>query len=292
MNPHRLSTQDAPREKPQNVPRDSTTIYFPEGDMTTETLCEFLDAAHLSKFVHSTFTNRGGILIVAPPGSLKTSVMEYVFDYYPNAFVLSNVNQQSLDKFREDMISNRYYTMAFPEYQMLYARDSRTAAGVEQTIAMLVEEGWRKPSFADPRAGGLKSRMLVVGGMPPNFYENHFDGWQKSGFIRRFIICMFSVDNPDMITEAIKGNRKLGLSGIERKPVGANGIPFNIDNIEANFLHRLVKEQPDDKTPLILLMRIYAVFKWKHGTSRAKAIMNDLAPSFKRDGGVLTLTEV
>lgn len=260
--------------------------------MTTETLCEIVDAAHLTKHVSdNTFGNRGGLLIVAPPGSLKTSIIEYVLDDYPNAFVLSNVNMNSLDDFREDLISNRYSTMAFPEYQMLYARDQRTAMSVEQTIAMLVDEGWRKPSFRDPRAGALKSRILVVGGMPPHFYERKFDGWQKSGFLRRFVVSLFAVENPELITDAIKENRKLGLNGIMRKAVTANGIPFNVDSTEANFLHKLIKEQPDDKTPLILMMRMFAVLKWKHTPAKAKAIMNDFAPTLKRDGGILVLTD-
>jgi hypothetical protein len=260
--------------------------------MTTDTICEIIDAAHSTKYVRSAYDQRGGLLIVAPPGSLKTGIIEYVLDEYPNAFVLSNVNMTSLESFREDMISNRYSTMAFPEFQALYARDQRTAANVEQTIAQLIDEGWRRPSFRDPRAGALKSRMLVVGAMPPTFYENHFNAWQKSGFLRRFIVSMFAVENPELITDAIKENRKLGLNSIRRKAVSAAGIPFNVDAAESNFLHKLLKEQPDDKTPLILMMRIFAVLKWKHGLPTAKKILLDFAPSLKRDGGNLVLEDI
>jgi hypothetical protein len=257
--------------------------------MTTDTLCEIIDAAHLTKHVQSVFDQRGGIIIAAPPGSLKTSILEYVLDEYPNAFVLSNVNMVTLESFREDMISNRYSTMAFPEFQTLYARDQRTAASVEQTISALVDEGWKRPSFRDPRAGALRSRMLVIGGMTPTFYERHFDGWQRSGFLRRFIVSLFAVTNPELITNAIKDNEKLGLGWNLRKAVTASGIPYNVDTTEANYLHKMLKEQPDDKTPLILLMRIYAVLKWKHGITKAKTILNDFSPTLKRDGGILNL---
>jgi hypothetical protein len=258
--------------------------------MHTDTLCEIIDAAHLTKNVQSVFGQRGGLLIVAPPGSLKTSILEYVLDEYPNTFVLSDTNMTQLENFREDMISNRYSTMAFPEFQKVYARDQRTASSVESTIAALVDEGWRRPSFRDPRAGALRSRMLVIAGMTPTFYERHFDAWQRSGFLRRFIVSLFSVENPELITDAIKDNTKLGLNGIPRKAVTANGIPFHIEPPEANFCHKLLKEQPDDKTPLILLMRIFAVLKWKYASSaKAKAIISDFAPSLTRDGGILTL---
>lgn len=260
--------------------------------MTTDTLCEIIDAAHLTNKVQNVYGQRGGLLVVAHPGSLKTSILEYVLDEYPNTFVLSNVNMPKLDSLRDDMTSNKYATMGFPEFETIYARDQRTAMSVEKTISQLVDEGWRNPSFIDPRAGGLKSRILVVGCMTPSFYESHFNRWQKNGFLRRFIVSIFAVHNPELITNAIKENRKLGLNGIPRKAVTANGIPYNVDNSEANFCHKLLKEQPDDKTPLILFLRIYAVLKWKYNSAaKAKAILQDFAPSLKREGGVLVLED-
>jgi len=260
--------------------------------MTTETLCEIIDAAHLTIKVQNVYGQRGGLLLVAHPGSLKTSMLEYVLDEYPNTFVLSNVNLPMLNSLRDEMTSNRYATMAFPEFETIYARDQRTAMSVEKTITQLVDEGWRNPSFVDPRAGALKSRMLVVGCLTPSFYEHHFNRWQKNGFLRRFIVSLFGVQNPELITDAIKENRKLGLNGIPRRPVTANGIPYNVDASEANFCHKLLREQPDDKTPLILLLRIYAVLKWKHSSaSKAKSILQDFAPTLKRDGGILRLED-
>jgi len=260
--------------------------------MTTDTLCEIIDAAHLTKRVQNVYGQRGGLLLCAQPGSLKTSILEYVLDEYPNTFVLSNTNLPQLNNLRDEMTSNRYATMAFPEFEAIYSRDQRTALAVEKTISQLVDEGWRNPSFVDPRAAGLKARLLVIGCLTPSFYEHQFNRWQKNGFLRRFLVSLFAVQNPDLITDAIKDNRKLGLNGIPRKPVTASGIPYNVDSTEANFCHKFLKEQPDDKTPLILFLRIYSVLKWKYNSaSKAKSIIQDFAPTLRRDGGILQLED-
>jgi hypothetical protein len=262
--------------------------------LTTETLCEILDAAHLSKYVETSFQNRGGLLVIAPPGSLKDMLIEYALEEYPNALVLSDLNINTLMKMRDDLVSNRFATMAFPEFAKLYARDSRTSANIEFTIQQLVDEGFRKPSFADPRMASSKARLFVIGGMVPSFYETHYDGWQKSGFLRRFISCVFSVENPEAITNAIKANRRLGVNGIKRKTGYQKGIPLKVSEEEANYIHRLLKEQPDDKTPLMLMMKIFSVLKWKYEKTehdRPKKIFQDFAPTLRRDGGRLIISE-
>lgn len=259
--------------------------------MKPVTVIEILEAAHLSKYVESPFPQRGGLFLVASPGALKSTMIEAALSEYPNSLPAADINVNTFMKLRDDLQSNKYATIAFGEFEKLYQRNANTAANIEGVIKACVEEGFVRGPFEDVRMGGVKARVLIIGGMTPTFYSSKYDSWIKSGFARRFLWSMFTVSNPEMILEAIHEWRRIEMDGIPRRFPGMKGIPFNVSDNESRYLMKLVREQPGDATPYVLLKKIFSVLRWKYPKelSRPMEIIKDFAESLSRNGSELTL---
>jgi hypothetical protein len=254
-------------------------------------MIEIIDCCHLTKHIESPFPQRGGLMLVAPPGALKNTMIECGLSEYPNALPCGDINVNTFIKLRDDLASGRYATMAFPEYEKLYQRNAATAQNIEGVIKQCVEEGFVRGPFEDVRMGGVRARVLVIGGMTPSFYHSKYDGWQKSGFARRFLWSQFAITNPELILEAIHEWRRIEMNGIVRKFPGMRGIPFDVTEQESRYLMKMVRDQPGDATPFVLLKKIYAVLKWKYAKEpkHPKSIMDDFSDSLLRNGSEMTI---
>lgn len=218
-------------------------------------------------------------------------MIEAALEEYPNSLPAADINVNTFLKLRDDLQSNKYATIAFGEFEKLYQRNQNTAANIEGVIKACVEEGFVNGPFEDVRMGGVKARVLIVGGMTPTFYAQKYDAWQKSGFARRFLWCKFSVKNPEMILEAIHEWKRIEMDGIPRRHPGRSGIPFDVSEKESRWLMKFVREQPGDATPYVLLKKIYSVLKWKYKANprRVREIFEDFSGSLFRDGTELTI---
>jgi hypothetical protein len=262
--------------------------------MTPLTLIEIIDACHLTKhLVNSPFPQRGGLMLVAPPAALKSTLIEETLSQYPNALTVTDLNINTLVKLRDDLISNRYATIAFEEFEKLYQRHSSTASNMEGSIKAMVEQGFNRASFEDVRMGGIKAQVLIIGGMTPQFHSAKYDTWAKNGFARRFLWSIFTVDNPEVIMEAIHEWKRLNLwEGFSRRFPGLAGIPWKIEDSESRYLMSLTKDQPGQSTPYVLLKKVFCVLRWKYDRTdpkRAMRIMKDFAPSLTKNGARLIL---
>lgn len=261
--------------------------------METLTMFEILDAFHLTKnLVNSPFPQRGGMMLVAPPSALKSTMISKTLEDYPNALVLTDLNINTLVKLKGDLTSNRYSTLAFGEFEKLYQRHTSTSSNIEGSIKALVEEGFSRASFEDVRMGGLVARTCVIGGLTPDFHDKMYNGWLTSGFSRRFLWVLYGVSNPENLDESIHEWKLLDLAdGFERKYPGLKGIPFNITDTESRYLRTIINDQPGRTTPYVILKKLMSVLKWKHpkNNGRAMEIMRDFAPSLSKNGGMLNL---
>ena len=255
-------------------------------------MLEVLDAAHLSKHICCPFEQRGGIMLVGPPATLKTTFIKNVFENHHDALVMSDLNIQTLIKLRDDLRVGRYNTFAFTEFAKLYQRRGDTASNLEGSIAMLVEEGFHKASFEDQRMAIRRARCLVVGAMTNNFYEQHYDDWSKSGFLRRFLWSNINISNGYLLMDAIAKWTPLELGEYKTKTPGNKNIPYETTDTENTMLRKFIKEQPGEHTPFVLMKKILSVLKWKYAKENIKkpmAIMTDFAESLRREGGEITL---
>jgi len=254
--------------------------------MNKSTLLEILDAAHLSCYVSGPFPERSGIMIVGPPESLKTAMMNQVFKNHPDASIMGDANVKTLTDMRPDLLSGKFNTIAFPEYPKLYERRADTAKHVEGTIRQLVDEGFMRPSFLDQRSAAAPARCLVVGAMTENFYGMHFNEWMNSGFLRRFLWCIINIKNRRPLMTAIRGWERMDLGVYQTNVPGNGSIPFHKDATIATELENMIRDQPGQATPLILMQKIYSVLAWKYDKKtpgKALAIMRDFSPCLRKD---------
>lgn len=260
--------------------------------MQKGTLLEILDAAHLSKHVQTPFKQRGGIMIIGPPATLKTTFIASVFEDHYDALVMSDINIQTLVRLKDDIRVGRYNTLAFTEFEKLYMRRQDTASNLEGSIKMLVEEGFDKPSFVDQRIASSKARCFVVGGMTSNFYERKYDEWEKSGFLRRFLWCNINIANSHLLMESIADWKPMDLGEYKVKAPGNRFIPYTVQQEENHNIRGYIKEQPGQHTPFVLMKKILCVLKWKYDKEdpkKAMILMKDFSPCLRRDGADIIL---
>lgn len=257
--------------------------------MTPQTLIELLDAAHLTSFINSPFPQRGCLMIVGPPGSMKTTFIRVALKEHPSALFLSDLNINSLMSLRESLVSGRYRTIAFPEYEKLYQRKADTAANIEGTIKQLIEEGFTRASFEEQDAITYTARTLVIGAMTYSFYNRMIGKWRESGFKRRILWLGVKLSNPDKVMEAIRKWELIEIDGIQRR-YPTSDIPFDVTEAESKLIEKMLEGQWE-ATPYVLLKKIFAVLKWKYKKQpgRAMKIMQELATCIDNKLGIIDL---
>lgn len=262
--------------------------------MKIKSLVEVLIAAHFTTKVNSDFASRGGILLVAPPASLKTTIINAAFKFH-DAVILSDINIQTLIPMRDDMNSGKINSLAFTEVGKLYQRNAVTSSNIEGHLAGMVEEGFTNASFEDQRMATLKARCLVVGGMTPSLYRQKYTGWDQSGFLRRFLWCVYQMKDKQAIMNAIDKWKIIELNDFSI-PIGLGDakIPYQISSANSRKLRHLLRDQPGQETPFILLKKIFCVVRYWHRAERgadqkAMDVIIDFAQSLERGGAELTL---
>lgn len=259
--------------------------------MHVRSLLEVLDASHLTKFVKSEWPTRGGILLIGPPETLRTTLMNSAYNDYPDALVLGDINVKQLIEMREDMSAGKITTLAFTELAKLYARNPAVAKNIEGHIMALVEEGLSLASFQDKRISSTKARVLVVGACTEKFYAQRFTEWSDSGFARRFLHCMYRLEDPWALADSQEKRQLIDLGTIKRKIPGNRAIAWNVEPNEMTFIRKSLKYQfrKGISTPFNLVANIFCVLKWKYDATEAKAIFLDFAECLQDDAASLVL---
>lgn len=266
-----------------------------EKTVKISSLMEVISAAHLTAYVEGPWAQRGGLFLVAPAGTCKTTILK-VLEVFPNCRVLSDINVQTLLAMHSDIAANHYRTLAFTEVEKIYMRHTATAANVEGTIKAMAEEGFRHPAFNDQRMVVREARCLIVGAMTPSCYTKKFSEWKDEGFLRRFLWCHFILADPWAIVNAIHKWEPLQIYGDDPLVFGLPAdlkIKYEVSEKESNSILAMLKHQ-DPQTPFILMKKIYAVLMWRypravHG-NKAWEILSDFAECLSDRGADLILT--
>lgn len=261
--------------------------------MKYETLLEVTAAMHLTSYVDTPFPWRGGLFLVAPPGSLGTTITE-VANSFRGVVCVSDINVPSLVKMKGDMQSNQIRTLVFTDWQKLYKRNQMVAANLEGIIMALVDEGFRRASYEPQSISTSQARCTVIGKMTTTFFDSQVDRWKDNGFYRRFMFVRYGMDGIDILENAVLNGRFANLhSGFTIKvPVAGQKIPSNLTKEQRHFIDHITRTTFYRTGNIVTLERLFAVLIWKFGTTKAQQIMNDFAPCLGKDGGVLRLEEV
>lgn len=228
-------------------------------------------------------------MLVAPPGSLKSTFIKLSLEDYPDALLLSDLNINTLTQLKNSLIDGRYSTLGFGEFEKLYKRNPATAANIEAHIHLLVEEGFSHASFEDQRMPAYAAKCAVIGGITPASYSKRFNGWLESGFARRFMFCGYVLANPDAIMEAIERWKHISMGKVMLSSPANKKIPYNVIPEEHKLLKKAIACQPTHEGPFIACKKILCVLKWRHGAKKAMDIFQDFSECLESKGAALQL---
>lgn len=235
-------------------------------------------------------------MMVGPPGVLKTTCVEFLDNSFPDALILSDVNVQSLTKIKERFTSGSIRTLVLPELGKIYQRHAATASNVEGTLQALAGEGFHSASFEDATISRLKARATVVGAMTGDTREKHASDWQASGFARRFLWALITLQDPDALDRAVIDGNLLDIAIAEAPRIPAGGvIPNYTTRDERAMIAGWCKYQPTPHTVQIsLLIKVWAVLKWwtrqqRRSETVAWKQLHRISAAFGKNGVELTL---
>lgn len=255
--------------------------------MKPVTLIEIIDAAHCTAYVESPFEQRGGIMLVGPPETLRTTVIDLALSQHPSALIVNDINMRSLTSLKDELTSGRYSTIGFLDYQKLYERQGSTSSNVEGTLRALMEEGFSKTPHDDPTSASTRARAFLCAAVVESMFKDKAQSWKQTGYLRRWLICLVFMPalSRNKLIQSVHHWKKLEFDGIKRLSP-TTPIPYNITEEESQRLLLMVREQPSQGTPFVLLKKIYSVLKWKYKDEPARVanIMSDFAASLKKDG--------
>lgn len=257
---------------------------------------ESLAAVHLSSYVASQFPERAGLMVVGPPGVLKSSILTTLDRQYGDVLVLSDVNAKSLTALRDEVAGGKIRTLVFPDFGKLYERKAETAQNVEGVLRALASEGFTSASFEDSRISRFTARATVIAAMTPASHRKHFESWNESGFSRRFLWSFITLDNPWLLRDAVVAAERLSFGVSALPPIPAHGvIPDLTTRSERSQLTLDLKYQPggDTTQQLSLLVKMVSVLRWwyqESGDARdALDTVRSFAASLWREGAKLLL---
>lgn len=263
------------------------------GVMKFSTLMEITAAGHLSSYVESPFKWRGGLFLVAPPGSLKSTLAEVV-NTYRGVVAVSDINIPPLIAMKEDMQSLAIRTLVFSDWGKIYKRNPAVAANIEGVIMAYAEEGFRRAAFQPQSISTSLARCTILGAMTPGLFDFKIERWKTDGFYRRFVFARYSVNGMDILDDALLNQRLAKFhNGFDtRTPVAPLGIPYELSKSNMALIddatHQIMYRQGN----IAMLQKILSVLKWKHGEKSAVKIFKDFMPCLSKDGGTLELEEL
>ncbi len=267
---------------------------MPIQTISAEQVIEAICACHLASYVQAPVSDRGGLMLVGPPGALKTTFLE-VLESYHNTMTMSSINTQTLMRAQQDLYSGAIRSLIIPDMHALYAGDPRTAARVESTLMQLAGEGTRGASWQDTRHQHFIARATIFSAMTPTHFERHSKEWEESGFLRRFLWCRYTLADPDVLMRALERWTRAEL-GLVTAPVlpASNVIPDSLTNADRASIRTWLKYQPrPHEIQYALLCRATAALKWCYHSSKIKRnaleTMRAFSKTLQRDAAIVAL---
>lgn len=262
--------------------------------MKASSLIQVLCAAHWSyRVVPDPFHRRGGIMIVAPGGHGKSTILSRMSEELPKMLALSDLTTRQAVSLRSSIVEGKYRTLVIDEMEKLYQRMDSTSANVEGTLQALIEQGFHDAPGERPTEDVMRAQCLVIANMTEDFYVRKSRNWAEA-FMRRWIVCKFRLENPDVFADAIEKWKRVEIRDGMLFMMPMEDIPYSVRPDEARIMrHWLQVANRDDKTPQQLLHKILSVLRWRHAKSGVKdksfEIMEDFSSSLGRGGCEMVL---
>lgn len=264
--------------------------------MQIENLFRLTSAAHYSYMVESPFKQRGGILLVADQGNMKSTIVERSLRPYPDALVYSDLTLKQLAVIRNQIANGVYNTLGFLELEKIYARQASVALNFEGILKAMIEEGFQHFAFEDQRCWVPTARCFVLASVLHSLYRFHFGRWQDNGFLRRFLVIKYSLSRvaKEKMRDAIHEGDLVPMPSMVAFP--SIHLPMDVSPDESRKLESFFMVDDSLYTPLNLLRKSLTILKWRYKLEGKKRkaitpmeIIEDLRDGIGTNGGTLEI---
>lgn len=252
--------------------------------------CEVLWAMHHSYRVYSeVFKSRGGVLLLGPPGNLKTTILNS-FDGQTGFHSVSDITSNSLLGLRNQIISGRVNTIAILDLNKIYERKLDTTNNIMGNLRALMDEGFCQVAHEAKVPVRVKARALVLAACTSGLWEAQYNAWASNGLGRRFIHSNFRLATKGIVANAILNDTpiKIGTSHLLRVPPELI-LPLGkvTDEEGQSLLNCLSLGQMEFDVQLITLRKALAVLHWKYrdgDTTQPMKLIEEFSASFRNEG--------
>jgi hypothetical protein len=259
--------------------------------MKLSSLLDVLWASTLTHRVRDNYSDRGGIILVSPPGHLKTTFLS-LFSDFAGVLGYSDLTSTSLLESRDAIVSGKVHTLLLYDMQKLYERRADTAANIIGNLRALAGEGFATASFERVSRNVIqqKARALVLGACTHAFYRQHLAEWEETGFSRRFLFSVFRLKDPDVILDRVLKDNPIELIYSQVNIPANLSLDGAITKEDERLIVRALGKQ-QEAIPALLLRRILLVLRWRskrlRKPDRSREILRDFAQSLSKEGAML-----
>lgn len=249
-------------------PDTDTTDDERKPTITVDTFMEVLCALHFAMLVESPINDSSGLMLIAPSGSLKTSLLMTIPNLYPNSTVCdSNWYYGKLVKMKSLFYNRTARSIVIPELSSVYSGDPRTGGRMEQILQQMAGEGSVATNERDTRWERYEMRAQVFAAMTPEFAAKKHPSWEE-GFHRRFLWAHIAMKNEEVLMDYLTDWRRAELEISQPIVEPAQGFIPNLLTYEDKMTIRgLLESQKDfgpNHTRFVFMCRALSVLKWHY----------------------------
>jgi hypothetical protein len=280
-----------------NVTPESTDDKRPT--ITVDIFMEVLCALHFAMLVDSPINDASGLMLIAPSGSLKTSLLMTLPNLYPNSTVCdSNWYYGKLIKMKGVFYNRTVRSIVVPELSSLYAGDPRTGGRMEQIFQQMAGEGSMATNERDTRWERYEMRAQIFAAMTPDFAAKKHPSWEE-GFHRRFLWAHLAMKNEEVLLDYLTDWRRAELEISQPIVEPAQGkIPNLLTYDDKMAIRELLESQKDfgpNHTRFVFLCRALSVLKWHYKRIGSRKVALDTVRAFSvclsKKAALLTIPE-
>lgn len=268
INP-RVATQN--RSRPDHSKHHSLTTKTKDDAKQTITLEDFLEVIcsfHFASLVPGPIADASGLMLVAPSGSLKSSLLMVIPSLYPDTCVCdSNWYYGKLLKMRGAFYNGGKRSIVIPELASIYAGDPRTGGRIEQMLQQMAGEGSISTQETDSRWERYEMRAQIFAAMTPDFARKKNRSWEE-GFHRRFLWAHLAMANDEILMDYLTAWKRAEIEVSQPIIEPAQKIIPNLATYaEKMKVRRLLDAQKDfgpNHTRFVFMCRALSVLKWHY----------------------------
>lgn len=236
--------------------------------ITIPTFLDTLCALHFAALVPGPIDDASGLMIVAPSGSLKSSLLMALAALYPETSVCdSNWYYGKLLNMKAAFYNGGKRSIIIPELSSIYAGDPRTGGRMEQMLQQMAGEGSVATQAADSRWERYEMRAQVFGALTPEFAAKKHKGWEE-GFHRRFLWAHLAMENDEVLMDYLTAWKRAEIEVSQPMIEPAmKAIPNLLSYADKMEVRKMLEPQKDfgpNHTRFVFMCRALSALKWHY----------------------------